>query len=239
MTQPRKVLQPYNALFVLERLGKDSWDRLNWLITFSQRTLDNMSPGDCLSLREELAVLHGQAHVGGLPFGGGSLALPSWEDVHTLQSTVREILTKWVDQGTVDLGPFTLTLELHRSASPEDTLRAARGFPNRAKAIPGQGTLKHVAHYHLGSEESPLLFYLSELLRDHASGIIRCPKCLKIFLKLRRHARYCSRECHTVAGMREKRVAARESKTAEKLVSGKSKPHGTKRRKTNGTKRRC
>ena len=238
MTQPRKILQPFEALFVQDRLEKDPWDRLNWLVIFSQRTLDNMSPGDCLSLREELAVLHGQAQMGGLPLGDVPLALPGWEDVQTLQATVREILTKWVDQGAVDLGPFTLTLELRRSNSPEDGLRAARGFPNRAKAIPGQGTLEHIARYHLGSDENPLLFYLSELLRDHASGIIRCPQCLKIFLKLRRHARYCSRECHTVAGMRAKRVADRASKTAKKLPNGRRKQQGKGRRNTNGTKRR-
>lgn len=202
----------YEALFVLERLGNDSWDRVNWFVQFSQKALDRISKGDLLRIQEELAVLAAEAHIGGLPLGDVPLALPGGSEILQLQGTIRGLLDRWVDQGTLSLGPFSLTLELRRPRDDSDQLRAFRGYLDRAKPIPGQSMGEYVAEYNLSNKADTLLFYLSGLLRDHAGGIIRCPECQTIFLKLRRHARFCSRKCHSVAGMRVKREEKRQLK---------------------------
>jgi hypothetical protein len=71
--------------------------------------------------------------------------------------------------------------------------------------------------------EEDTLYLLAQLMSDYASAVTRCPHCHRIFLRLRKNAVYCGRDCHSVAGMRNKRAT-------EKAEQGLPKPKGQRKK---------
>lgn len=226
MTQ--REMRPFEALMVMARIGQDPWDQLNWFMETAQKNLDQATEGEKLSLQEELAALELTTTMGDLRASGPSVSLLDWQRVKEVQETILKLLTEWVDMGRVSLQLPQTRLDVRQAASNLDKLKAVD------KHIPGQA--EHISRYHFDSQAECLLFRFYELFKNHASAITRCPHCSRIFLKLRRHARYCSRKCHSVAGMREQRAQERNRESQQK-----TKPKGrrtSRRRKTHGQKKR-
>ena len=218
MTQQQRSIAAFEATVILShRVGIEPWERLNWFVEMAQKDLHRMSEGERLSLREEIAALDKMTDIASVPASELTAPLPDWDMVKKIQKKTFQLLGKWVDKGEVVLGPFGERLELKRPASPIDLLAAThlRLDPKR-QVIPGQEPLGHSARYHLPDTYRRVLFQFSGLMRDHASAIVRCLHCHRIFLKLRKHARYCSRKCHSVAGMREKREREKQRRDARK-----------------------
>ncbi len=72
----------------------------------------------------------------------------------------------------------------------------------------------------------------------YADKIRRCKLCQKVFLQIKRSAKYCGSKCYTVAGMRRLR-AERKTQTALKMKN-KKQAHRTTRKggSRHGKKRR-
>ncbi len=192
----------------------DSWCTLEWMIAMAQKDLELESEGECLKVREEFAAL-------GLIYDTrvallkdqigfryavdaviGKDPIPTLQDVQKTQQRILTILNEWVDQGAVSIGPLGLQYWFGR----RDDLWEPDLM--QQKSIPGVGTTRHHSvGIHFSAPEEDTLYLLAQLMNDYASAVTRCPHCDRIFLRLRKNAVYCGRDCHSVAYMRNKRAA--------------------------------
>lgn len=242
MTQHPTSMSPISALAVEERLGNTIWEKLEWFVKFAQKDLNQATEGEKLSIQEELATLELFTVINDVRASSTSVPLPEWSTVKNTQKVIYGWLTDWVDHSQVLIGPFTLELEIKRVSRTEDLLKAYS--PKSQTLIPGQEPFGQVARFNFKDKNQAVLYRFTELIKEHGTVVTRCPHCLRIFLKLRKNARYCGRSCHSVAGMRAKRAKEREltkGKQAPKPESKprvkfsrkkrKEKPHGQKKRK--------
>lgn len=90
----------------LERIhfNVSEWDQLTWYVQFAQKDLDRLSPGELLSVREDVravdrTLVRQMQGVEGVPGR-------SDEEIRGLQALVCEKLTELADTGIACLGPF-------------------------------------------------------------------------------------------------------------------------------------
>lgn len=198
MTQPHK--RPSKFELVLDRIGfhdrgKDlTWDQMNWYMTFAKRDLAELTQGDLLNLKEEVAAIawasYGYRHEANV--------MPELEQLRELQSSVQQILEQLLSDSEATYGPCTVTFRVtvwegydEDKGSRTTVLRPMGGF--EMDASPRR------------IYKDYLMAHMFVLLWKWARHIKRCPRCKQIFLQLRSHAEYCSRACQSVEAMRKKR----------------------------------
>ncbi len=247
MAQP-KTIGALEINQVLEDMGfnRSAWDRLNWFVELAGKNLDALTEGARMLLQEQMAAIGSLTAIHGVPvFPRNDHPIPDWEVVKDLHQQIQRYIGEWLKEGFVVMEPFHLTISIFHVDSPV-LIDSQRGKPfidsSIKSGIPGQEKGRHFARYSLGSYDAVkegVLFTFGELLREHASAIVRCQHCERIFLKLRKHARFCSRQCHSVAGMRLKRqrdkeqlaaVSVRRQTTKGRKAKRKEKIHGKSRR---------
>jgi len=209
----------------------DSWSTLEWLIHTAQKDLAQESEGERLKVREEFAAL-------GLIYDTrvallkdqigfryavdaviGKDPIPTLRDVQKTQQRILEIFNEWVDKGGVDFPSINIQYHfVKRDDLWEPELM-------KQKSLPGVGTeRRHSVGMNFSAPEEDTLYLLAQLMSDFASAVTRCPHCHRIFLRLRKNAVYCGRDCHTVAGMRRKRAAEKADQEVPKSTSKKKAP---------------
>ena len=213
----------------------DSWNTLAWLIQTAQKDLQQESEGERLKVREELAAL-GLIHdsrVALLQDQGGFRdavdivirrdPIPTLQEVQKTQKRILEKLNEWVDKGAVSFGPLGLQYWfVRRDDLWEPDLM-------KQKSLPGVGAERHHSvGIHFSASQDDALYLLAQLMTDYASAVTRCPHCHRIFLRLRKNAVYCGRDCHSVAYMRNRRAAEKADQEVPKPTSKKKAPRKKK-----------
>lgn len=154
----------------------DEWNVLNWFIELVKRgDLTQLSPADILARREESQALQARGIPEVTKYGAPLNEPLSLVELIGLQSAVRNHIDQFLATGTFTFADFRPTILIKRD--PEDMQRL-------------------VDYEFLPPFDSKGLLYLfATLLRRVRLPIERCPHCHQIFLKPRRDAEHCSREC--------------------------------------------
>lgn len=86
------------------RFHVSEWDQLNWYIRFAREGWEQLSPGEQLSLREEIKAVE-RTLVRRME---GAEGIPDRDDreIQDIQGVFRQKLTELADTGCVYLGPF-------------------------------------------------------------------------------------------------------------------------------------
>lgn len=163
----------------IQLYGVNEWNVLNWFIQLVKKgPLTALSPAEILALREESLVLQGRAIPDITAHGAGVNDPLSLTELSHLQSTVRSHVDEFLQSQTFTFKEFRPTLLIERDPDDARRLIAYEFVP----PFHGQG----------------LLYLFATLLRRVRLPIERCPRCQHIFLKARKDAGYCSRECQSV-----------------------------------------
>ena len=215
----------------------DSWGTLEWLIQMAQKDLQQESEGERLKVREEFAAL-GLIYDSRVALFQDQVGfrdavelvllkdpIPTLQEVQKTQKRILEILNKWVDEDedVVSFNPLRITYHFVRRDDLWD--------PDlmKQKPIPGVGAeRRHSVGMNFSAPEEEALYLLTQLMIDYASAVTRCPHCHRIFLRLRKNAVYCGRDCHSVAYMRNKRAAEKAAQELPKPTSKKKAPRKKK-----------
>jgi hypothetical protein len=203
----------------LTRIGLAShdpfrWEALQWFVEFAQRDLSAATEGDWLSLVEEVqALLHLITHQ--------QLRAPlSRDDLRALQEYVLKVLMGLVLTNETPIVKFEVKFQVSafirrgegRAADPSQVKRLGplTGFP----AGPFAGFI---------GPDGPhgLIYHLACLLMRFPDAVQRCPHCLRLFARFRRHAKYCSRKCQSVVAAREDR--RKKAKNTKPRITKKNK----------------
>ena len=154
----------------LERMkfSRSDWDKLNWYVQFSAKPMDALSPGERLSLGEEVLALERTLIRKFLQADGRPMH--SEDDIQRLHKFFREELTELADTGGITLGPFQTMISILFGRSSE---------------------------WSGGEGHSLLPYYFAQLLKQFPESVRRCQSCKIIFLAPRKNAYHCSRECQS------------------------------------------
>lgn len=226
-----------------ERLGLDRSDKaralLDWYVQFVQQDLGALSPGEWLTLQEDLTALEHEIaqcwspEVVGLTY---EIARDStW--IHELQHCLGPRLEVLADRKEVaDFGTFTTHVTLQSVSTMEGWKRGRRGpaylvlrdLLGDTEKVPMPNGIKQDR-----PSPSAFLFHIIQLLERVHQEIRRCPRpsCNRLFFQFRRHAAYCSRTCQSIAATeairkRQREKTEKHSKSHQRKKSGKRKePH--------------
>ena len=194
-------------------LGGDQWSEMNWYVQFSTLDFDNMSDGELLDVQEEvIAIYHDCSHTS--PFD-----LLTHGQLKTIQQEIAKSLEGLVSQGctTLDIN-YTLILMRPDYLHEREPLHPKSPHLNLPKIV----TIKLMRDQKNSLDTIPTLRYrFAELLPLFAPSLLQCPKCKKIFLQFRRHAKFCSRVCQSRSAMenirkKEKRPKAQSNASFKK-----------------------
>ncbi len=190
----------------MRRVGRDSKDRLQWVLGFAQRDLGNLTPGDWENLRLELPAFatspvvweHLRATLDRIPLVQNSLVPALTEtEITQLQGEVRGLLDRLYKHGTARIGPLSVTYQVSRQ----------EGTP--AFTMPG------VLPASPGDFRSRVLQTMAELLLGYGDHLKVCEaKCGRWFVAGRPNQVYCSLRCQSRAKTRQyrERMATRKEK---------------------------
>ncbi len=220
----------------LERINFDDlWERMNWYVLISQKSIDELSKGEILSLQEEIRALERKLL---------NLVKPPFftiSKIGELQENIMEHLSNLVKAGTARLGPFEVEITIRRGSKYFDKIRRESShFNNLMKDSPNPKSPRKLLTMHETPTRIPgLIYQMALLLGRFGDSIDRCPHCSKIFLKFRSNAVFCGRKCQSVAIMRKKRDISnaptqKKENFTNKQEKGKNKggvSHGKTRRK--------
>ncbi len=182
----------------MRRVGRDSKDRLQWVLGFTQRDLGSLTPGDWDNLRLELPAFatspvvweHLRATLDRIPLAQNSLVPALTEtEITQLQGEVRGLLDRLYKHGTARIGPLSVTYQVSRQ----------EGTP--AFSMPG------VLPASPGDFRSRVLQTMAELLLGYAGLLKLCheAKCGRWFVAGRPNQLYCSLRCQSRAKTRQYR----------------------------------
>ncbi len=191
----------------MRRVGRDSKDRLQWVLGFAQRDLGNLTPGDWENLRLELPAFatspvvweHLRATLDRIPSAQKSLVPALTEkEITQLQGEVRGLLDRLYKHGTARIGPLSVTYQVSRQeGTPAFTM------PGVIPAFPGDF-------------RSRVLQTMAELLLGYGGLLKLCPeaKCRRWFVAGRPNQKHCSLRCQSRAKTRQyrERMATRKEK---------------------------
>ena len=168
-----------------------------------------MSEGDIQNLREECQAIRRllnpfratEPDRKKYPFlrGGTSWSPPTKDQLEQLQETVAWHMNAIADGQEVRIGPFNVRHETRFRRSTE--IEKQEGYYDYLIFT------TEIIQPHGNPVEDELLIRMARLLEEFADKIRRCPHCHNVFLQFRRNARFCGRECHSVAGMQKLRAA--------------------------------
>jgi hypothetical protein len=209
-----------------ERVGLDgeSWQQMAWYVHFATLDFDNMSGGDLLNIQEEvIAISHNCDQT-------SSWKIPTREQLKPFQQEIAKCLKDINSAGGTVVGPISYTLLVIRPQYLNERISSPPEDPHLI--WPQIATIRFISDKENPGNTIPVLrYYFAKLLPDFANSLLPCPKCQKIFLQFRRHAKFCSRQCQSqrAAEVNREKIKARESKA--KLSQKKRTGSVTKRRK--------
>ncbi len=137
---------------------------------------------------------------------------------------VRDVIAPHIDELADDKGTLmggfdiTYTVSFHKNAAFDQNKELPRYLIYRGET--GR------AVYNIYQQN--LLLCASKLFEAYANKLRRCEHCKKVFLQLKRTAKYCGSKCYTVAGMRRLR-AERKTQTALKMKNKKQAHRATRK----------
>jgi hypothetical protein len=165
----------------------DRWRVLKWFIDLTRKgDLTRLTPAGLLSLQEEYVALLGAIPL--LTPGGSALpgaSLPSVKELGDFQETIRGHVEKFLETGEFIFTDFTPTLRIQRDPKDPRVLIHYQFVP------PAKG--------------KALLYVMASLLKDVALPVESCQRCEQVFLKPRKDAEYCSRQCQSLHYAQKKR----------------------------------
>jgi hypothetical protein len=166
------------------------WKVLNWFVELAKKgDLASLTAAEFLGLQEDYQAF--QARVIPVLTNGpcwNRTSLPSLEELSLLQSKVREHIERFLALG--DAGEFTFT-----EFTP--TLLIQRDPKDRRRLV----VHEFVPHLDVRG----MLYLFATLLRHVRLPIEQCPRCKQMFLKPRKDAEHCSRECQYLYYAQKKR----------------------------------
>lgn len=210
-----------------ERVGVfgDRWKQMAWYVQFSTLDFDNISDGNLLNVQEEVFA------ISLFYCCAPAKKFPTRAQMKLTQNEIANYLEDLVRKGVAYLGPFSFTLMVERPQYQLDNnlSRIPLEFVG-----PNPSEVKTLKKLDENPEEGylPILrYHLAELLPLFANSLFRCPKCQKIFLQFRRHAKFCSRVCQSRAAMETVRKEKKVEKSKPKASTTKHRGSSSKRRK--------
>jgi hypothetical protein len=166
---------------VMARLGLTGWNAVtsrwrweiyNWYCTVSQKKLEMLSEGDWLNLREEIKTL---------------CVFINFEE------EPKPVSRK-------EVGSFQKEI-LRRLTNLADTKLVYFKQPGVTRILQARWDNRPIATFDRPAGLKGLLYHFGELmertLEVNRTAVQRCPRCERIFIQLRRHAEYCSRQCQS------------------------------------------
>jgi hypothetical protein len=171
---------------IVQLYGVNEWNVLNWFIQFAKKgDLTKLSPADILALKEESQALQAKG-IPELTTRGAGLNEPlSVAELTKLQADVQKHIDEFIATKTFTFTDFATTILIERDPDDERRLVDYEFVP----PFHGQG----------------LRYLFATLLRRLRLPIEQCPRCKNIFLKSRKDAGYCSRECQSLHYAQRKR----------------------------------
>jgi hypothetical protein len=166
----------------------NEWAVLDWFVRLVKKgEVPALTPGTRLQLQEEYRALQARAVPELTQHGAGwsRTALPSLEEITALQAEVRQKIDRFLTTGTFSFTDFTPTVLIERDPRDQQRLIDYEFLPP----------------FHTKG----LLYLFASLLRRVRLPIERCPRCQQIFLKPRKDAEHCSRECQYIHYAQKKR----------------------------------
>jgi hypothetical protein len=165
----------------------DEWKVLDWFVQLVKKgELEDLTLGVRLQLQEQYRALQAR----GIPYltkgpCWNRKTFPSLEELKDVQRAVRVHVNTFLETKIFTFTEFTPTLLIQRD--PDDPRRL----------------VDHEFVPHL--DVKGMLYLFATLLRRVRVPIERCPQCQHIFLKPRRDAEHCSRECQYLHYAQKKR----------------------------------
>jgi len=230
------------------RMGLDLWSQMMWFVKLANTSgFDAMTEGEQLLWKEEFVAMWGK-RIRGLieiphdtkryPRPSSSpeqvqymgIAPPSPDDMEEVRDVIAEHINDLADDKGTRIGAFNIsyTIDFYKNPAYDQNKE-----PNRYIIYRGE-TAGPVYNFY----RQNLLLHASKLLEEYANRLRRCEHCEKVFLQVKRTAKYCGSKCYTVAEMRRLR-AERKTQTALKRKNKKPGPktsarggsrHGKKKR---------
>jgi hypothetical protein len=165
----------------------NEWEVLEWFIRLvNAGDLRSLPASEMLAFQEDYQAF--QARVVPVLTKGPSWnrkALPSMEELIALQKTMSDHVEAFLENGSFIFKDFTPTICIERH--PDDRRRLVRH-----EFVPF-------------TDARGMLYLFATLLWRVGLPIERCPFCRKIFLKSRKDAGYCSRDCQRLHYAQKKR----------------------------------
>lgn len=175
---------------------------LAWFVKLSHTVLTlgleaaKLSPADVLAKQEEFAALERHLQVRQSP------PLPSELDLWTVCISARDTLLELFQTGRTRLSPGYTYVDMELPGTPGDRARTHEDFNH------GMGNPSFKTDGAVG--KNGLIREFQALLTKYGSALRYCPRCKMLFVKPRKNAEYCSRDCqnaHYMKTMREKAKA--------------------------------
>ena len=184
--QGKESLGPHpDDVRILARMkfGRSEWHKLNWYVQFSAKEIKQLSPGELMTLKEEVLALERTLIRENIQESG--IPVHTDEEIKQIHQFIRDTLTELVNSGMVCLGPFQTMISI--------------SFWETSEWSGGKGN-------------SLLPYHFARLLKQFSSSIRRCQNCKNIFVAPRTSAYHCSRVCQSRAAskaLREKKKTSR------------------------------
>ncbi len=239
------------------RIGLGNWHQMAWIVKLANTTgFETMTDGEQLLWKEEFVAMDckGNTSLIGVPphtkrYPRSPESPPptpaQWQEFGILPPTpaqmqeARDVIAPYIDELADDkdtlMGGFdiTYTVSFHKNAAYDQNKKLPRYLIYRGET--GRAVYNIYQH--------SFLLGASKLLEAYADKIRRCKLCKKVFLQVKRTAKYCGPKCYTVGCMQEFRAAkiARQEKGKKQARRAKanrrSKAMRNKEMRTKKTKR--
>jgi hypothetical protein len=218
-----------------KRKGKevDRWAVLNWFVQLANEDFATIPPR---KLRQKLAEYLALEYEVVFSFESGVLNNDPI-NLLQLQATVKQSLDQLISKGSLETGPFSVTIFLSFPSNIPGTENAKQQESRLDYGVRPYG------EHRLVSGNEALIYVMSRCLGQFGDRLRKCPNCAKLFLQKRkvrsknREGTYCSNSCRTLYGRKRKKAwnAAQTKLKDKKRHTHDSK---TRRRASHGKKRR-
>lgn len=188
---------------------------LDWFVRLGRLDQAKLTPAERLMKHEEYRAL--QQTCCNLTQNDEGAA----RDFLTTQASIAKHLAELTETGTIELGPFQLSLSItipRFDSRLKEPMKYSVYSGERAEVFEGKG----------------LILLFGRTLERSGGRLRHCNHCSNLFVQARPKQRYCTRECQQVAAMRDFR--RRQMVKAEKEAAERSKrktrgsSHGAKKR---------
>lgn len=221
------------------RIGRSGWHKTAWFVKLANVDWNTLSPGDLHNWRDEFRAIREDASHGITSpppqrstrywkpesYTPPTYEPPSLEEMEEVQHRIKPHLNDLADNQDTQTPTYHILYIVRFEKTRPEKERA--GYP-RYQVMRAETPFEASHNSYLDS----LYWKMIRLLEEFADLIRRCLHCQKLFLQIKRNARYCSRDCHSVAGMRRKRAEERKRKprkTTKMRGTAKSKRPSMKR----------